>query len=140
VGTACLFLAGKVEETPKPLKEVVRVCYLVQHKQEYESAIRHIQQKVRLPLCFALDCTPARFEVALTIHPHSIAQDNLEEQKEKVLQAERVLLHTLGFDFNVSHPYKPLLSVAKQVNQMEQVLEEQSRSLTQVAWNFANDR
>ena len=90
MGTACLFLAGKVEETPKPLKEVVRVCYLVQHKQEYESAIRHIQQKVRLPLCFALDCTPARFEVALTIHPHSIAQDNLEEQKEKVLQAERV--------------------------------------------------
>lgn len=46
IATACLFLAGKVEETPKPLKEVVRVSYLVQHKQEYERAFRHIQQKV----------------------------------------------------------------------------------------------
>lgn len=80
------------------------------------------------------------FEVALTSQRQFLTQDHIEEQKEKVLQAERVLLHTLGFDFNVSHPYKPLLSLAKHVNQLEQVLEGQSRSLTQVAWNFANDR
>eukprot|EP00740_Mantoniella_antarctica_P006798 CAMPEP_0181348956 /NCGR_PEP_ID=MMETSP1106-20121128/468_1 /TAXON_ID=81844 /ORGANISM="Mantoniella antarctica, Strain SL-175" /LENGTH=205 /DNA_ID=CAMNT_0023461315 /DNA_START=793 /DNA_END=1410 /DNA_ORIENTATION=+ len=110
IATACLFLAGKVEETPKPLKEVVRVSYLIQHKQEYERAFRHIQQKV---------C--------------------LEEQRESILQAERLLLHTLGFDFNVEHPYKHLLNVAKRINQAQNVKESDSRSLAQVAWNFAND-
>jgi len=55
-----------------------------------------------------------------------------------VLQAERVLLHTLGFDFNVEHPYKHLLKLAKWVNASQ--LEGDARTLTQVAWNFANDR
>jgi len=110
VATACLFLAGKVEETPKPLNEVVRVCFLVQHKHEYESALKQIHQK-----------------------------DQLEEQRERVLQAERLLLHTLGFDFNVEHPYKHLLHLAKRLNQSQDLPEDSSRSLTQVAWNFAND-
>lgn len=110
VATACLFLAGKGEETPKPLNEVVRVCYLVQDKHEYESALKQIHLK-----------------------------DQLEEQREKVLQAEKLLLHTLGFNFNVEHPYKHLLHLAKRLNQSQDLLEESSRSLTQVAWNFAND-
>ena len=55
-----------------------------------------------------------------------------------MLQAERVLLHTLGFDFNVEHPYKHLLKLAKWVNASQ--LEGDGRTLTQVAWNFANDR
>lgn len=50
IATACLFLAGKVEETPKPLNEVVRVSYLIQHKDEYEMALKSIQQKVRMVL------------------------------------------------------------------------------------------
>jgi cyclin T len=51
-----------------------------------------------------------------------------------------LLLHTLGFDFNVEHPYKHLLNVAKRINQAQNVKESDSRSLAQVAWNFANDR
>lgn len=140
MGTACLFLAGKVEETPKPLKEVVRVCFLVQHTHDYERALKHIRNKVCHTSDFSWMVHLQHFEVALTSQRQFLTQDHIEEQKEKVLQAERVLLHTLGFDFNVSHPYKPLLSLAKHVNQLEQVLEGQSRSLTQVAWNFANDR
>ena len=50
------------------------------------------------------------------------------------------MLHTLGFDFNVEHPYKHLLNVVKRVNQTQNVKESNSRSLAQVAWNFANDR
>ena len=52
MATACLFLAAKVEETPKPLKEVVRVAYLVQHKNEYDDAVKRIHQKARLLFCF----------------------------------------------------------------------------------------
>lgn len=48
IATACLFLAGKVEETPKSFDKVVPVSYLVQHKQDYERAFKRIQQKVLL--------------------------------------------------------------------------------------------
>jgi cyclin T len=72
--------------------------------------------------------------------PSYAAKDQLEEQRERVLQAERLLLHTLGFDFNVEHPYKHLLHLAKRLNQSQDLPEDSSRSLTQVAWNFANDR
>mmetsp|Transcript_6859 Transcript_6859/g.17546 ORF Transcript_6859/g.17546 Transcript_6859/m.17546 type:complete len:223 (+) Transcript_6859:265-933(+) len=110
IATACLFLAGKVEETPKPLREVVRVSYLVEHKHEYDKAVKRLQQK---------KC--------------------LEEQQENILQAERNLLHTIGFDFNVEHPYKYLLNLVKRINQAQVVNDRNSRSLAQVAWNFAND-
>jgi len=74
IATACLFLAGKVEETPKPLKEVVQVSYLIQHKQTLRSGLEH-------------------------------------EQREKILRAEMTVLQTLGYDFNVEHPYKHLLNL-----------------------------
>ncbi len=54
MATACLFLAAKVEETPKPIKEVVRVAYLVQHKSEYDNAVKRIHQKVRLQFWFRI--------------------------------------------------------------------------------------
>ncbi len=50
IATACLFLAGKVEETPKSLREVVRVSYLVQHKNEYDFAVKRIHQQVGRPI------------------------------------------------------------------------------------------
>ena len=64
----------------------------------------------------------------------------MEERRESILRAERILLHTLGFDFNVEHPYKHLLNVVKRINQTQNMKESNSRNLAQVAWNFANDR
>ena len=46
IATACLFLAGKVEETPKPLKEIVRVSYLVQHNTECQWAVEQTVHKI----------------------------------------------------------------------------------------------
>jgi hypothetical protein len=62
------------------------------------------------------------------------------ELKETILRAERVLLHRLGFDFNVEHPYKHLLSVIKRMSQAGLIEEESTKTLAQVSWNFANDR
>lgn len=47
VAPACLFLAGKVEETPKALRDVVCFAYLVKHKKEMEAAKERLKDKAR---------------------------------------------------------------------------------------------
>ncbi|CAJ2650351.1 unnamed protein product [Trifolium pratense] len=86
IATVCMFLAGKVEETPRPLKDVILISYEMIHKKD-PAAAQRIKQK-----------------------------DVYEQQKELILLAERVVLATLGFDLNVQHPYKPLVEAIKKFN------------------------
>ncbi|OVA00801.1 Cyclin [Macleaya cordata] len=102
IATVCMFLAGKVEETPRPLKDVILVSYEIIHKKD-PAAVQRIKQK-----------------------------EVYEQQKELILLGERVVLATLGFDFNVHHPYKPLVEAIKKFKVAQ-------NALAQVAWNFVND-
>jgi len=111
VATACLFLAAKVEETPKALRDVVTAAYLTRYKEDLEKAVARMNEK-----------------------------EFMDDQRELVLCAERVLLHALGFDFNVEHPYKHLLAYVRKLVQNGSADEDVNRELAQVAWNFANDR
>ncbi|KAL1321176.1 hypothetical protein HN51_065902 [Arachis hypogaea] len=86
IATVCMFLAGKVEETPRPLKDVILVSYEIIHKKD-PAAAQRIKQK-----------------------------DVYEQQKELILLGERVVLATLAFDLNVQHPYKPLVEAIKKFN------------------------
>ncbi|KAL3510043.1 hypothetical protein ACH5RR_029444 [Cinchona calisaya] len=83
IATVCMFLAGKVEETPRPLKDVILVSYEIIRKKD-SAAVQRIKQK-----------------------------EVYEQQKELILLGERVVLATLGFDLNVHHPYKPLVEAIK---------------------------
>ncbi|KAF3776723.1 Cyclin-T1-3 [Nymphaea thermarum] len=83
IATVCMFLAGKVEETPRPLKDVILVSYEIIYKKD-PAAVQRIKQK-----------------------------EVYEQQKEHILLGERVVLATLGFDLNVHHPYKPLVEAIK---------------------------
>ncbi|AQK45340.1 Cyclin-T1-5 [Zea mays] len=83
IATVCMFLAGKVEETPRPLKDVILLSYEIIHKKD-PAAVQRIKQK-----------------------------EVYEQQKELILLGERVVLVTLGFDLNVNHPYKPLVEAIK---------------------------
>ena len=78
-----MFLAGKVEETPRPLKDVILVSYEIMHKKD-PAAAQRIKQK-----------------------------ELYEQQIAHILLGERVVLATLGFDLNVHYPYKPLVEAIK---------------------------
>lgn len=55
-----------------------------------------------------------------------------QKQKDLILIGERVLLSTIRFDFNVLHPYKPLLEALKKLGITQ-------REVRQTAWNLVND-
>jgi hypothetical protein len=59
-------------------------------------------------------------------------QHVFEAEKERVLLGEWLVLTTLGFDFNVHHPYKPLGATLRKLGMAK-------HPLAQVAWNFVND-
>ncbi|CAL9132241.1 unnamed protein product [Musa textilis] len=102
VATVCMFLASKADETPCGLDRIVVVAYETMHKRD-PTAARRVRQK-----------------------------DFFEKQKALILIGERLLLSTLRFDFNIQHPYRPLLNALKKLGITQ-------KEVRQVAWNYVND-
>lgn len=116
-----------MEETPKSLSDLLKVSTVVKHRTLEDQSSLLLQDMVR-----------ARSSAkALQL---TIVQNFVQEQRERILIAERSLLHTLAFDFNIEHPYKFLLSTVKQMQAYSYIAEDNTRDLAQIAWNFANDR
>uniref|UniRef100_A0A6M2EFE1 B-like cyclin n=1 Tax=Populus davidiana TaxID=266767 RepID=A0A6M2EFE1_9ROSI len=86
MASASMFLACKLEETPRLLRDVVVVAYELMHKRD-PSASHRIRQ---IGFC--------------------------SSQKELLVTGERLLLATIGFDLDVQLPYKPLVNALKKLN------------------------
>ncbi|KAL3149990.1 hypothetical protein ABBQ38_013346 [Trebouxia sp. C0009 RCD-2024] len=84
IATACLFLAGKMEDTPRSLHRISEEMFRA----------------------FCAELSPMSVDAAKARWQNTAYQENF---KAAVLAAERCLLFTLGFNFSVIIPQKCLL-------------------------------
>eukprot|EP00475_Leptophrys_vorax_P000250 TRINITY_DN1014_c0_g1_i3.p1 TRINITY_DN1014_c0_g1~~TRINITY_DN1014_c0_g1_i3.p1 ORF type:complete len:306 (-),score=25.05 TRINITY_DN1014_c0_g1_i3:183-1100(-) len=109
ISSACLLLAGKVEENFKSLQRITEMSYYVRNKKDPK----------------ALDAIKGTPKLLLA-------------EMDRVVKAEEALLVTMNFDFFVSHPYKPICTIVKEFGFTNRQ-SERDRTFFQIAWNFAND-
>ncbi|CAH1449712.1 unnamed protein product [Lactuca virosa] len=105
IATAALFLAAKSEETPCPLNDVLRVSSEIFHKQDFNV------------LCYLLP------------------MDWFDEYRERVLEAEQMVLTTLNFELNVQHPYTHLTSILDKLGLAQSLLVNLALSLVSEGGN-----
>ncbi|XP_022769047.1 cyclin-T1-3-like isoform X2 [Durio zibethinus] len=85
IATVSTFLAGKIEETPCLLRDVIVVGYEIIYKRDPSAPGRIRKREV------------------------------YDKQKELVLIGERLLLATIAFDLDIQLPYKPLVAAVKRL-------------------------
>eukprot|EP00592_Proboscia_alata_P007095 CAMPEP_0194356796 /NCGR_PEP_ID=MMETSP0174-20130528/4366_1 /TAXON_ID=216777 /ORGANISM="Proboscia alata, Strain PI-D3" /LENGTH=341 /DNA_ID=CAMNT_0039126531 /DNA_START=12 /DNA_END=1037 /DNA_ORIENTATION=- len=118
VAVACILLAAKTEESPKKLSHVILKCH-------------QLKTRATDPGKGMLD---PKGEEYLKL-------------KERILLLERIILHTIGFELSIDHPYKFLVDQIKSLTGKRKVKyvdskKDQSKmvnELLQMSMNFAND-
>lgn len=79
---ACFFLACKVEETPKKLKDIIMRCH---------------------------ECHKNPTKKDPSYRPLTLDSPEFPKLRQRVLQSERLILQTLFFDLTIEHPQKALV-------------------------------
>ncbi|CAN4092997.1 unnamed protein product [Withania somnifera] len=92
IATAALFLSAKSEETARPLNNVLKASCEIFHKQD------------------------------LAVLSYLLPVDWFEQYRERITEAEQMILTTLNFDLNVQHPYESLKSTLEKLGLSETVL------------------
>lgn len=92
IATATLFLAAKSEETARPLNNMLRASCEISQKQD------------------------------ISFFSYLPSADWFEQYRERVIEAEHMILSTLNFELNVQHPYAPLTSILNKLGLSQTVL------------------
>ncbi|KAK4732330.1 hypothetical protein R3W88_025318 [Solanum pinnatisectum] len=92
IATAALFLAAKSEENARPLNNVLKVSCEIFHKQD------------------------------LAVLSYFLPVDWFEQYRERITEAEQMILTTLNFELTVKHPYESLTSTLEKLGLSETVL------------------
>jgi len=89
LAVACLLLAAKTEESPKKLVTVIQECFRLKNLSSNKSKSDLMKEGIKVNERGYLDGKCQEF-VRL---------------RERILLLERVILHTIGFELSISHPY-----------------------------------
>jgi len=104
VAVASILLAAKAEESPKKLNQIIDECYKLKMRG---------MQAGRISAGGAAGLSGASTNSSSqTLDPKG---EEFLKRKERVLLLERVLLHTIGFELSIDHPYKFLVVQIKKL-------------------------
>ncbi|KAL3808471.1 hypothetical protein ACHAXA_000884 [Cyclostephanos tholiformis] len=122
VAMACLLLAGKTEESPKKLEVVIRECWKLRRRAQQMQVQAQMQSRSmggggESPMAVASPGTmpsPTSTDGAQL----DINSEEYSRLKERVLLLERIILHTIGFELSIDHPYKFLVDFVQEKKRM----------------------
>lgn len=118
--TTCLFLASKVEEQPRRLRDVINSIYFVRALARLApETLTHTQEEGN--------------ERERIIEAEAILKLDGQywDLKEKLVDTEQLVLRVLGFDIDTFEPYRLLLNFARSLRARPVLVE--------VAWTLVND-
>nr|XP_011468688.1 PREDICTED: cyclin-T1-4-like [Fragaria vesca subsp. vesca] len=104
VATACIFLAGKVEDSQRRLKDVVNVAFgnEIQHhivNQMVRSTINPLDMRERDEFC------------------REKGRVFKDQKRKLIIAAKRLVLKTMQFDLDVQLPYKTLIAALRRLSE-----------------------
>ena len=114
---ACLLLAGKTEESPKKLELVIRECWKLRRRSQMQQLSQ--QAGGDSPMAVSSPSSTMLSQSSSSNEPN--LDPNSEEYvrlKERVLLLERIILHTIGFELSIEHPYKFLVDCVQEKKRM----------------------
>lgn len=119
--TTCLFLASKLEEDQRRLRDVINVTHRLTSTHQPRTSLKRSREELeRSP-----NSTDDSKDQPLNLDHEYWAL------KERVVQMEQRILRGLGFDLELIHPFRLVLHLANAL--------ECSQRVVQRAWALAND-
>lgn len=149
VAVAAIVLAAKTEESPKKLNTVITECHKL--KTRGMQAGRISQPTAMAGAASTPPPPPSSSPGGTTLDPKG---EEFSKLKERILLLERVILHTIGFELSIDHPYKFLVEQIKKLIQTRQlkyltppptgvntsqIMTKMTNELVQYSMSFAND-
>ncbi|CDW55304.1 Cyclin N domain containing protein [Trichuris trichiura] len=107
---ACIYLASKIEETPRRIRDVVNVFHHMKQLHRVDQSHKDHKRFSPMPL-----------------------DHRYVTLKNEVIKAERRVLKELGFCVHIKHPHKLIYVYLKALDALE------NTALLQKAWNYMND-
>ena len=143
VAVATIVLAAKTEESPKKVNTVILECHKLKHRGMQAGRIS--QQRTS-----SGGASPPPPPPSADLDPKG---KEFTKLKERILLLERVILHTIGFELSIDHPYKFFVEQIKKLihtRQLKyisppadlpssQLVTKMMNELVQYAMSFAND-
>mmetsp|Transcript_37191 Transcript_37191/g.107397 ORF Transcript_37191/g.107397 Transcript_37191/m.107397 type:complete len:338 (-) Transcript_37191:52-1065(-) len=155
VAVAAIVLAAKTEESPKKLNTVITECHKLKTRGMQAG---RISQPNTMGAGSATPPPPpppppsgSSSSQGTTLDPKG---EEFSKLKERILLLERVILHTIGFELSIDHPYKFLVEQIKRLIQTRQIkyiappptglntsqlMTKMTNELVQYSMSFAND-
>ena len=124
VAVAALVLAAKTEEAPKKLNTVIQECYKL---------------KARAMQAGRLSTQPGASPTKDDSSYLDTKGEEFLKLKERILLLERIILHTIGFELSIDHPYKFFVEQIKKLIGSRQLRYSNAKASSEANKNKSNN-